>query len=137
MTVAEIKAAIRERDGMKCVKCGMTNDDHIIQFGGLLEVHRIAPGGRYVPENCKTLCKTCHGPMPKSKFRSRTSQIRRLLGDDLADKFLSLCERHWVSPPRMLQWAVGHWLEETKDLPTVEEQIAANIKAKLTKLRRK
>lgn len=48
---------IRHRDG-KCVRCGVTKENDQLQnshFWG-----RIWKGTRYDPENCDTLCATCH-----------------------------------------------------------------------------
>lgn len=63
-----IKAAVRTRDGMCCTKCGMTNDAHLKRTGKQLEVHRVRPGSAYStePGACVTLCRSCHGPEPRS-----------------------------------------------------------------------
>ena len=71
--VQGIKAAVRERDGMACVMCGISNDQHVATYGVQLEVHRTTPGGRYAVESCVTLCKKCHGPQPR---RKRFARIR-------------------------------------------------------------
>lgn len=64
--VLMIKAAVRKRDGQKCVDCGMTNDKHTEKYGRSLHVHRTAPGSEYTAEGCETLCYKCHGSKPKS-----------------------------------------------------------------------
>lgn len=68
MSEAKVKAAVRTRDGLKCVRCGMTNDQHRRQYGGSLDVHRTNPGSEYSTEDgvCETLCKPCHNKEPKS-----------------------------------------------------------------------
>jgi DNA-binding XRE family transcriptional regulator len=78
MTVAEIKAAVRERDGMRCTRCGMTNAIHLTRFGKSLHVHRIVPGSRYGLAECVTVCWHCH----RQKHRGGDSPhaIRRKLG---------------------------------------------------------
>ena len=68
MTDLEVKAAVRERDGYKCTRCGKTNAEHIEETDRALDVHRVIPGIVYSVEWCVTLCRTCHGKMPK-KFK--------------------------------------------------------------------
>jgi hypothetical protein len=70
MTVLEIKAAVRDRDGHACTKCGMSATAHRVRFGRDLEVHRKMPGSAYTIEGCVTLCRPCHWPEPKSPHRS-------------------------------------------------------------------
>ncbi len=52
---------------MCCTECGMTNRDHKAKHGRQLEVHRIEPGSAYSVSGCVTLCRSCHGPKPKSE----------------------------------------------------------------------
>jgi hypothetical protein len=66
MTDAEVKALVRQRDEYKCVRCGMTNDEHQEKNGKSLDVHRVIPGSYYDVQGCVTLCRACHGKMPKS-----------------------------------------------------------------------
>lgn len=55
------------RDGYKCVKCGMSNEEHISMFNRELTIHHIDGKGRGVKEknneleNLITLCLRCHG----------------------------------------------------------------------------
>ncbi len=65
-TVAEIKAAVRNRDGC-CVECGMTNDQHREHYDRQLDVHRVVPGSVYSMAGCRTYCRGCHGPQPRRK----------------------------------------------------------------------
>jgi hypothetical protein len=67
MNVLETKAAIRARDGNRCTKCGMMNEEHLRRYGKSLEVHRTTPGSPYTHDGCVTLCKPCHGPQPRRK----------------------------------------------------------------------
>lgn len=67
MNVGKVKEAVRERDGMRCTKCGMTNASHLAHYGRALEVHRLVPGSLYTLEGCVTLCRSCHGPEPKRR----------------------------------------------------------------------
>ena len=61
-----VKADVRERDGYKCRQCGMSNEEHLKEFGRILDVHRLIPGSEYVADWCVTLCRPCHNEMPKS-----------------------------------------------------------------------
>lgn len=90
-----MKAKVRERDGFKCVKCGMSNDEHIKWCGRQLDVHRKTPGSFYTLEGCETLCKKCHprglrpggADLAHSQIMLRLSQevLERL--DELASLF--------------------------------------------------
>lgn len=66
-SVGEIKRAVRERDGRRCTKCGLSSGDHFALTGRQLDVHRVVPGSAYTVEGCVALCRRCHGPMPKSR----------------------------------------------------------------------
>lgn len=63
----ETKANIRDRDGYVCTKCGMTNEQHQDAYGCQLDVHRLVPGSLYSVEGCITVCKSCHGKLPRRK----------------------------------------------------------------------
>ena len=57
----EISAAVKRRDGYKCVKCPNTTN---------LEVHHIVPvskGGTNAMNNLITLCHKCHSKQPRHK----------------------------------------------------------------------
>jgi len=62
-----IKSAVRERDGFRCTKCKMTNNEHLSLYGRQLDVHRNVPGSLYSVEGCSTICKRCHGKQPQKK----------------------------------------------------------------------
>jgi hypothetical protein len=75
VTAADIKAAVRERDGHRCTECGTTAEQHYELYGRKLEVHRLVPGSPYTVEGSVTLCKKCHGPKPRSSRYSRISPV--------------------------------------------------------------
>jgi hypothetical protein len=57
----ELKEQIRKRDNYICQNCGMTEEEHLIVYGKVLDVHHID----YKKKNCKennliTLCKQCN-----------------------------------------------------------------------------
>lgn len=82
MSIQAIKDAVRERDGMACTRCGMTNEEHVGAQGRSLHVHRIEPGSAYTLEGCLTLCVRCHGAEPKSAPGTGTG--RRMIAADPA-----------------------------------------------------
>lgn len=53
---------VRERDGHKCVCCGSPKSGI---DGPKHDVHRLIPGSPYALSGCVTLCKSCHGHMPR------------------------------------------------------------------------
>lgn len=64
--IREVKTAVRARDGFRCVKCGMSESDHLDIYGQIHDVHRKTPGSPYTAADCVTLCRSCHGPEPIS-----------------------------------------------------------------------
>ena len=71
MSITKVKAAVRERDGFRCTKCGVSNEDHLATHGKSLHVHRLTPGSVYTLEGCVTLCIPCHVLEPKRKSGTR------------------------------------------------------------------
>lgn len=82
MNVIQIKAAVRQRDGFRCLQCGLTNAEHVARHGRQLEVHRVIPGSVYSAEPgvCRTLCRSCHGPQPKRKRGQRFEEEHVIMG---------------------------------------------------------
>lgn len=80
MTNAQIKAAVRRRDGMRCAKCGMTDAAHRARYRKALDVHRLVPGSAYsiTPGACVTLCQVCHGPEPRRPWGQRFQDGERV-----------------------------------------------------------
>lgn len=95
-----IKDSVRERDGNRCVNCGMTESEHRAEFNGSgLEVHRITPGSKYSVDLgvCETLCLACHDTRPTFlhvRVAAATNAIRTLLGETPDDTPESV--RHFV-----------------------------------------
>jgi hypothetical protein len=56
-----VKRAVRQRDGYRCTRCGMTDAQHRMRYGRGLHVHRNSPGEAYDVALCLTLCWECHG----------------------------------------------------------------------------
>lgn len=102
MTDVEVKEAVRERDGYRCIHCGITAEAHLELTGKTLEVHRLTPGAPYTVEGCVTLCKACHTRQPKSPPGSGPYRSSKLVSipRDLHAMFLALAELngspvHW------------------------------------------
>lgn len=58
---------VRERDGYECVACGMSNNDHKVNYDESLHVHHVTPAREFDdakkrndPDNLITLCSRCH-----------------------------------------------------------------------------
>ncbi len=72
----EIKALVRHRDGYRCVECGISAAEHVLNRGRNLDVHRVIPGSKYTVDGCVTLCKECHNTKPKSPRGTRPDGSR-------------------------------------------------------------
>lgn len=86
-----LRETILEKDGYKCLKCGMTRKEHRDRWNRDLTVDHINGKGRNVPANEKdnrksnlqTLCLSCHGKKdilkhPRIKLNpSMVKQIRK------------------------------------------------------------
>jgi hypothetical protein len=64
---SEKKETVRERDGRQCRYCGMTESEHIDEYGRRLDVHHIIPARmfknaaeRNAMENLEAVCAPCH-----------------------------------------------------------------------------
>jgi hypothetical protein len=51
---------------MRCVECGVSQQEHRAAYGTALEVRRQVYGSAYSMDGCVTLRKRCHGPKPRS-----------------------------------------------------------------------
>lgn len=71
LTASEVRTIVRHRDGYQCRLCGMTARSHWKRYRRKLDVHRLVPGSRYTIRGCITVCRPCHGPLPKSSSKSR------------------------------------------------------------------
>jgi hypothetical protein len=96
ISVADLKALVRSRDGHRCFLCGMSHEEHVAAFGVSLHVHRLNPGRRYTLAGSVALCQTCHAVQPKSPSPARHKRgffvfrIPTVLRDQLEE----LCARN-------------------------------------------
>lgn len=124
MSDADCKGIVRQRDGYKCTRCGMTNDQHIAEYGRALDVHRCVPRVCYLPFWCVTLCRACHGKMPKTVEAA-------FMADDPAEIGVA-----FIVLPLHHEWArrVYHMLKEEAARANLEcwEEVAYNILIKKT-----
>ena len=64
------RAAVLERDGHKCVRCGMTEAEHLARWNKPITIdHRDRNRKNNTPENLQTLCLECHGEKEQSLNR--------------------------------------------------------------------
>ena len=80
-----------QRDGEKCVVCGMTRDEHKEKYGRDISVDHIDGFGRNKPsaeknnnlDNLQTLCLSCHGK--KDRPRRGNISVKKLSPEDARD----------------------------------------------------
>ena len=85
-----LREFILERDGYKCSRCGMTQEEHKNRWGTSLAVDHIDGRGKNVPKeqknnnpnNLQTLCCSCHGKKDiyhHPKFRKPKPQWKNVI----------------------------------------------------------
>ena len=66
----KLREAVLIRDGRKCVRCGMTEAEHLAKWNRPITVdHRDKDRSRNTMENLQTLCLSCHGKKDNTNFR--------------------------------------------------------------------
>lgn len=95
MAEAKIKKAIRDRDGRKCVKCGLSERAHKRRYGQSLHVHRLVEGGEYSLENGQSLCLPCHHAVHGRTFTWRPKEKTRKITVTLPAKVLE--DLKWIA----------------------------------------
>ncbi len=70
------KYFVLERDGYKCIICGMTNDEHLLKYGRRITVNHInGDRSNNKMNNLETLCSKCHSS--KDGLRVWEKRIRK------------------------------------------------------------
>jgi len=126
-SVLDIKAAVRARDG-RCVHCGVTNEQHLAQYGRQLDVHRVTPGSVYTVEGTVAVCRACHGPQPRSPrgsadFGDGDPKMKLRIRSELYRRVAFAAETLGIKPSELIRQLIR------KQLPDYESQAAA-IRAK-------
>lgn len=95
MTETQIKNAVRERDGFRCTKCGMTNEQHLEKWERVLHVHRDLPGSEYVVgPGCVTLCRDCHHEWHRNNDALENNQITLVINPEWVKRIRRQAARH-------------------------------------------
>lgn len=110
------KDRVRQRDGHKCTKCGISQEQYQKVSGRRLDVHRLVPGSPYTMEGCITVCKGCHdrihseiGKSPRSK-----STLVLKMSPLFARKVRLYCAINDLTHKKLLQKLVGDAVAESE-----------------------
>lgn len=114
-----VKEVVRERDGNRCVQCGMTNDEHLEKYSKSLQVHRMIPGIVYDEGSCILLCQPCHYKRPSQTGKALWDEhllwlAFNLLDPDhkaLFDSLLSLSQEGPDNIPTLAFKAIKQYLD--------------------------
>lgn len=82
-----------QRDGEKCVSCGMERDVHIKTYSRDITVDHIDGNGRHTPrplqnnslDNLQTLCLPCHGKKDVQRRKTYENVFTKRNGRELID----------------------------------------------------
>lgn len=126
----KIKDEARERDGYKCVDCGMSREDHVGTYGRNLDVHRLLPGSEYTIDGCVTVCFKCHRARhkvlpraPRGQGRDFARDIRLVrIREKFAKQLTELAKRNETNFTQEVNRAVREFLESQKLWPLNDQQ---------------
>lgn len=91
------REAVIERDGQKCVRCGMTRTEHRAKFGRDITIDHIDGNGSNMPQrfknnamdNLQTLCVSCHSKKDVVRVKHQAMGSRhglsKLIEEDIKD----------------------------------------------------
>lgn len=105
LTVIEIKAAVRARDGFCCVGCGVIQDEYKRVTGRSLDVHRLVSGSKYRVQGCISLCRSCHKARHKATSKADRKRPPRLKINECRVDFTA--EPEWVRDLEIAADALG------------------------------
>ncbi len=110
MKELELKAAVRERDGQRCVDCGMTAEEYAERSRISLDVHRLSPGSQYTAAGTVTVCRSCHRVRHGAK-KGHHLAVSIFVERGMSARVAAQAKRFSISRPGYLRMAVTERLE--------------------------
>jgi len=99
MNERKAKQNRRKMDSNECQFCGVTNEQHVDEYGESLHVHHIVPqraDGSDTPDNFITVCESCHNVLEHTQARGFEQLKSELLSagiDQQRDELLNRVEQ--------------------------------------------
>lgn len=115
-----------DRDGYECQFCGMTNDEHQAKHDQGLHAHHILKdreGGRDVPENLITVCKSCHETLEKTHARAIAELKRQRENERELETKLERLSYTWQQLRKNLQNTQEKLAEYVENNPLTAEAL--------------
>ena len=125
---------VLKRDDFKCVKCGMSDQDHFKKYGRGLIVHHKDGKGYCVRKgkknndisNLETLCCKCHGLEGSCKFRLSNVPVREnskwmrynfFISNEMRDKLGTVAAVKNTTSSRIVRELIEKYIQ--KELPKI------------------
>lgn len=109
----KMRLFILDRDGYKCIECGMTDAEHKEKWGRPITIdHKDKNKKNNSPENLRTMCLSCHGrkdlhpELREKKLQDRKAEI--LQSRSKGETYQSIADRHGCSISTVYKW-VQEW----------------------------
>lgn len=111
-----LRPAVLERDGYKCVECGMTDEAHKVKWGRPITIdHKDRNRQNNSLENLRTMCLSCHGRkdlLPELRDKKIIdSRFDIMASRANGETYQSLSIRYGCSIATVYKW-VKKWKEE-------------------------